>query len=113
METPDRRYDRRRIRPRWQLAWYRKIVLSGFVRPRWPIWRVRIRGATGPGELVTGSCAGSRAGSCTLLTWRSVLVWHVDSRGQPAALHLDCPGQGGEVRARWPRSGTGDIPADR
>jgi hypothetical protein len=35
-----------------------------------------------------------------LLTWRSVLVWHVGSRGQPAALHLDCLGQGGGVRAR-------------
>ena len=28
-----------------------------------------IRGATGPGELITGSCAGSRAGSCMLLRW--------------------------------------------
>jgi hypothetical protein len=49
-------------------------------------------------QVITGSCAGSRAGSCTLLTWRSVLVWHVDSRGQPAALHLDCPGQVGPKR---------------
>jgi hypothetical protein len=46
--------------------------------------------------VITGSCAGSRAGSCTVLTWRSVLVWHVGSRGQPAALHLDCLGQAAE-----------------
>ena len=46
--------------------------------------------------MITGSCAGSRAGSCTVLTWRSVLVWHIGSRGQPAALHLDCLGQAAE-----------------
>jgi hypothetical protein len=34
-----------------------------------------------------------------LLTWGSVQVWHVSSRGQPAALHLECPGRGGGVRA--------------
>jgi hypothetical protein len=53
-------------------------------------------GITGPAELIIGSCAGSRAGSCMLLTWGSVLVWHVGSRGQPAALHLDCPGRAAE-----------------
>ena len=31
-----------------------------------------------------------------LLTWGSVLVWHVGSRGQPAALHLDCLGRAAE-----------------
>ena len=89
--------------------WYRNIVLSGFVRLRWPIWRMRIRGPLGSGELITASCTGRQAGWCTLLTWGSVLIWHVvPAVGRQRCIWIARAGAA-EVRARWPRSGTGDI----
>jgi hypothetical protein len=67
-----------------------------------------------PAAAVRSTCS-SAACSAARARWSSSSrhTWSSRSSGRLAALHLDCLSQGGGVRARWPRSGTGDIAADR